>query len=58
MEIRQLIHHVEQGLPRLLAVEGRVEMVRPEPALQPEGIGKRRPQVVVLLDLRNEVERG
>jgi hypothetical protein len=49
---------MEQGLPRLLVVERRVQAIRPEPALRPERIIKLRLQVRRLLDLGNEVERG
>ena len=43
MKIRYLVHHVEQCLARFLVVEGRVKVVRPEPALRPEGIEEERP---------------
>ena len=56
-EICHLVHHVEQRLARLLVVERRVEEVRPEPALHPEGIEEERLEIRVLFDLGDEVER-
>jgi hypothetical protein len=47
---------MEQCLPRLLIVEGRVEPIWPQPALCPERIEKERLKVRVLFDLRDEVE--
>ena len=51
MQIRDLVHHVEQGLARLLVVERRMDVVRSKPALRPEGIEAKCPQGRVLLDL-------
>jgi hypothetical protein len=48
---------VEEGLARFLVVERGMEMVRPKPALRPEGIEAERPQNRVLLDLGDKVER-
>jgi hypothetical protein len=48
---------VQQGLPRFLVVERRMQTVRPEPALCPKGIVELRPQIGRLLDLGDEVER-
>src|SRR5207247_1903573 len=56
-EILRLVHDVEQRLPRLLVVEGRMLVVRTDPALGAARVGDERPERGVGLDLRHEVER-
>src|SRR3954454_6932129 len=45
MKICHLVHRMEEGLARLLVVEGRVKEIRPEPALLPKRIHDKRLQI-------------
>jgi hypothetical protein len=57
MQVRHLVHHVEQRLTRLLVVERRVQPIRPEPALLSERIDEKRLEVRVLFNLGDELKR-
>ena len=57
MQVRHLVHHVEQRLTRLFVVERRVQPVRPEPALLSERIDEKRLEVRALFNLGDELER-
>src|SRR2546426_4822826 len=50
-----LVHEVEQGLARLLVVERRVQVIRPQPALDPRRIRHEHDDVRVLLHPRDVI---
>src|SRR5437879_3821821 len=57
LQVFRLIDAVEERLPRLLVVEGRMLVVRADPALRSARVGDEGGESRVRLDLRQEVER-